>query len=220
MAADTREIVDQLRNPIQDLPVLLSLLCAPLGALGLLPPDLRHHNTVPLPTGACSITKHIPSLQQVIIEHVVPVWEHELSEKRLLRLIDLYFCPGLNHVLSSSGEIALHAYTSLLSTPMTRSVYRLLVLLTDTYPIDSLHAIIFFGFQMDAIRRQSAWEDTVRNLAALPAKVANAAITSDFEVSPRLQQGAFFENVSSGFEVIVSSLSTQSYQSGTNVRTW
>lgn len=216
MATDIREIINQLRTEtMPDLDTLLGYLCAPLDALGLLPRDLKRHNVVaPLPAGTVTIAKHIPSLQQALAERILPVWEDELISIGLLHLVDLYFCPAYSKTALNVGEIAIHAYSTLLSVPINKSTLRLIDRIASTYTLEKLHAVIFFGFHMDSVRRESAWEDCVRNLVALPTKVANAIATADVSILPSLEQGSFFERICRDFETLVANISvTASYTS-------
>ena len=77
------ETINRLHNAVQELPELLCLLTAPLETLGLLPPQYTRYNTNPLPAGSVRISKHLPPLQRVLLEHVIPVWESSLKEKHL-----------------------------------------------------------------------------------------------------------------------------------------
>jgi telomere length regulation protein len=61
---------------------------------------------------------------------------------------------------------------------------------------------------MDSLQKQSVtWEDSLRNVAAVPAKVANAA-GRDTPIPPELEQGEYFNNVSLRCEYLIFTLST------------
>jgi telomere length regulation protein len=207
---NVREIVGQLRSgKVKELDVLLSLLSAPLEALGLLPPDGKQYvsSANRLAPGTVIVARHIPSLQLAIAEHILPIWEHELAAQDRLHVIDTYF--------TSTGEVALHAYATLLSLPVTSPTLRLLCGLVDRYPIDKLHTTIFVGFGLDAPRRTRAWEDTIRTLTAIPGKVANAAASGSIpSIPPVFEQGPFYERVCVATEALSASLSAlSSYES-------
>jgi telomere length regulation protein len=60
---------------------------------------------------------------------------------------------------------------------------------------------------MDSLQKQSVtWEDCLRNVVAVAAKVANAA-GRDTLIPPELEQGAYFNNVSLRCEYLIFTLS-------------
>lgn len=208
-----RDVITRLQSPIPDLPTLQSLLCGPLSALGLLPPPFRKYNNEPLVEGALNVTRNIPLIQRALLEHVIPTWESTLAKEKETTLITQYFCPdSFSFALPAAGDIALLAYSSILSLTLTEYSIRLLAQLSVEYPIDRLHAAIFSRRSTDSSQRQSiTWEDCLRNIAAVPAKVANAAGVTG-RIPLELEQKRYFNNVSIRCEVLIFALSNASTQ--------
>ncbi|KDQ33574.1 hypothetical protein PLEOSDRAFT_48191 [Pleurotus ostreatus PC15] len=211
-----RDIIQRLQAPITDLPTLLALLCAPLAALGLLPPRFRDHNQNPLPDGAFKLGRHISSIQEAILLKIVPTWEQELRENDVLLLADQYFCPdSFWCATDEAGDIALLAYSTLLSTPLTVYSLRLLSRLTREYPIDRLFQAVFARKGSKSAlspheyqKRSIQWEDCVQNIVSVPAKVANAALANKIAIPELLEHGAYFNNLCIRYEQLICSLST------------
>jgi telomere length regulation protein len=208
-----REVVNRLQSPIPDWSTLLPLLCGPLSSLNLLPQPFRKYNTDPLPEGSLSLTRHIPSLQRALLEHVVPTWESTLVEEKKALLLTQYFCPeDSTNISPAPVGIALLAYSSILSLPLTEYSINLLASLSTEYPINRLHAAIFSSPNTDTVQKQSVtWEDCLRNVAAVPAKVANTA-GGNTQIPPELEQGRYFDSVSLRCESLIFTLSTASTQ--------
>jgi telomere length regulation protein len=204
-----KDAITRLQSPISDLPTLLPLLCSPLGSLGLLPPPFRKYNSEPLVEGTLDLAKHIPALQRALLEHVVPTWESTLAEEKKTVLLTQYFCPDpFSFTLPAAGDIALHAYSSILSLPLTEYSIKMLARLSIEYPVDRLHAAIFSTRNTDSVQKQLiTWEDCLRNVAAVPAKVANAA-GGIARIPPELEQKKYFENVSLRCEILIFAWST------------
>ena len=207
-----RDVIIRLQSPIPDLSTLLSLICGPLGSLNLLPQPFRENNTDPLPEGSLNFTKHIPPLQRALLEHIIPTWEYTLVEENKALLLTQYFCPELSFVSPASVDIALLAYSSILSLPLTEYSINLLARLSTKYPIDTLHAAIFSTRNPDSMQKRSIiWEDCLRDVVAVPAKVANA-VGGTTQIPPELEQGKYFDNVSLRCEFLIFTLSTASTQ--------
>lgn len=205
--SQVRDIITRLQSPIPDLPTLLPLLCGPLSSLNLLPPIFKKYNNDPLPGGALNFARHIPPLQRALLEHVIPTWESTLVEEKRTLILTQYFCPELSFTSPAAGDIALLAYSSILSLPLTKYSVNLLARLSTEYPIDKLHAVVFSSRNMDSLQKQSVtWEDCLRNVVAVAAKVANAA-GRDTLIPPELEQGAYFNNVSLRCEYLIFTLS-------------
>jgi telomere length regulation protein len=205
-----RNIITRLQSPVPDLSTLLSLLCGPLSSLQLLPPPFTKYNTDPLPEGTVNLARHIPPLQRELLEHVVPTWETALVEEQKVMLLKQYFCPEPFLASPTAGVIALLAYSSLLSLPLTEYSIRLLAHLSTEYSVDKLHDTIYSSRSTESPQKQSIiWEDCLRNIAAVPGKVANAA-GGKMRIPPELEQEKYFHNVSIRCEFLIFTLSAAS----------
>ncbi|KAK0503045.1 telomere length regulation protein-domain-containing protein [Armillaria luteobubalina] len=200
---NARDVVQQLRLPIGDITALLALLSGPLDCLRLLPPLLRKYNINPLPDDTTQVLRHIPAIQQAILQHIFPTWETALAKINAMLILEQYFCPdSFSYALSSSGNVALSAYSTILAVPLSTYSIRLLERLTKEYPVDRLHRAIFSGDSTS--KKEVLWEDCIRNLAAVPAKVANFAGTDPIPSS--LEQGNYFTSLSVRCEALIFSL--------------
>jgi telomere length regulation protein len=220
--AQIQDLLNQLRAQIQDLPTLLSLITAPLGAINLLNPQFRPYNTRPL--GAFNLHKHIPQLQRVILTHVVPVWEEALVSEGAHTLLEQYFCPdSFSNAQPVAGEVAMLAYSTLMSTSsdgLTDYAIRILQRLVVEYPVDRLYAAVNSSSQKDKLVRGVLWEDCVKNICMVPGKVANAfAARGTGDVPPMLENGTYFNNLSIRYEVLIFSLSSSASSSSDSAST-
>ncbi|KAG2077827.1 hypothetical protein BDR04DRAFT_999144 [Suillus decipiens] len=208
-----KSVVDGLQSPIADLQILLSLLSRPLDYIGLLPPQCRRFNLHPLQgSRVLDIAKAFPSLQRVLIEHVLPTWSTVLADEGYLPLTDQYFCPdSFSFALPAAGDVALCAYSTLLSSTLTEESIRLLVKLSTQYPVDRLHTAAFAGKDLSA-RKSVRWDDCLRNVFAVPLKAANAVGTRG--LPPELELATYFDRFSSGSERLIFTLSRSPSQDG------
>ncbi|KAF9821702.1 hypothetical protein IEO21_00548 [Rhodonia placenta] len=206
-----RELIARLQAPVPDTPALLQLLSAPLDYLGLLPPKFRQYNVSPLPIDSLHIYRHIPPLQRALLEQIIPSWEHILAQEGNQALLEQYFCPdAISFTSPSAGQVATLAYSAILSSPLTASSIRILVRLVKSYPIDVLHSVVYSSRNTGTSGKQEiAWEDCVRNLAAIPAKVANAH-GGKAEIPVELQQGTYFDGLSIRCERLIDTLAATS----------
>lgn len=130
-------------------------------------------------------------------------------EEDALKLMDQYFCPdSFLFANSSSGDIAILAYSTITSQPITKYAIHLLARLAYEYPVDQLHLTIFTAHQSDNTVRMLTWEDCVRTVLSVPAKVSNAIGTG--QVPDQLEHGTYYNNVSVRTERLVFSLSSTS----------
>ncbi|KAK0197314.1 telomere length regulation protein-domain-containing protein [Armillaria mellea] len=200
---NARDVVTQLRLPISDLAMLLALLSGPLDCLGLLPPSLRKYNINPLPNDITQVLRYVPTVQQAILQYIFPTWGTALAKINATSVLEQYFCPdSFSYALPSSGDVVLSAYSTILSVPLSAYSIRLLERLTKEYPVDRLHRAIFSGDNTS--KKEMLWEDCIRNLAAVPAKVANFAGTDPIPSS--LEQGDYFTSLSVRCEALIFSL--------------
>ncbi|PCH38376.1 hypothetical protein WOLCODRAFT_130856 [Wolfiporia cocos MD-104 SS10] len=206
--AQIRDTIARLRSPIPAESTLYQLLCAPLACLGLLPPRFRHHADLAIPSDQFSISRHIPLFQSALLEHVIPAWEPVLVREDSYVLVEQYFCPdAISFASPAAGQVAVHAYSTILSSPLTELSIRLLVKLVEAYPIDVLHTVVFRQQSSNTAGKQIvAWEDCVRNLAAIPGKVANAAGPRG-DIPSELEQGQYFNRLSVRCDCLISTLS-------------
>ena len=208
--AQIQNILEQLRAQVADLQTLLKLLAGPLDCLGLLPPQFRHHNAQPLLPGTLNIKKHIPQLQRVLLQNIIPTWETILAENNATLLLDQYFCPdSFSNALPAAGEIAILAYSTLLSSQITEYALRFLEHLSAEYPVDRLHTAAFARTDLDKFVKDVGWEDCVRDLCMVPAKVANSlGVAGDIPLG--LENGVYFNNLSVRCEQLIYTLSGKS----------
>ncbi|KAH8107150.1 telomeric DNA binding protein [Cristinia sonorae] len=206
--AQIRDTIKRLQSPIADLQSLLALLSAPLNCLGLLSPQYARYNISPLEASATQVLRYIPVLQRALLEHIVPTWEPALVENRLYALVEQYFCPdSFSFASPAAGQIVLHAYSVLLSLPLSDFSIQILVQLSKAYPVDVLRRSVFSGSsRMTTSRGSINWEDCVRNVAAVPVKVANLLGARNAPIPAELQYGAYFNNLSIRCERLVHAL--------------
>lgn len=198
-------VINYLRTPIHDIHNLVRLLCVPLEATRLLPPQYRKHHAHSSESGkVIDVSKFIPILQRILLEAVLPTWEPTLKEEGYMPLIQQYFCPDNSSTSSTAAGItALCAYSSILSLS-TQIKLDMLLKLTKEYPIDRLYTTI--SEIPDAERRSLAWDDCLRNLFAVPGKVANAL--AGCIIPPLLEMPDYNSNLSVRCECLLYSLSS------------
>ncbi|EKM82953.1 hypothetical protein AGABI1DRAFT_69024 [Agaricus bisporus var. burnettii JB137-S8] len=213
---EAKDTITQLQHPIRDLQTLLSLLTAPLDALGILPPQFHKYNTHPLPSNSITIRKHVSLIQRALLEHVLPTWDVVLQDNKpdALHLITQYFCPDpFVSSLSVSGELALKAYETILTSQIGSHAINLLEHLAHQYPVDSLWTVIFSQSQDSAVKNV-LWEDCVRDVVSVPAKVANAMAERSSEIPLNLENGTYINGVCRRVEVLVQRFSRRPSQGG------
>lgn len=201
-----RETIQRLQEPVPDEAELLSLLAAPLDALGILPPPYRTFNALPFNIReAFDIYKFIPQLQTAILRNVVPAWYQQLQERNRHEILNQFFSPDLFSSSSKTAiEIALCAYGSILSSPFQTVSIDLLCRLSKNYPIDKLFLGLFSASSSCASHRKATvWEDYVRDVFSTPTKAAN--FVKDGEIPVILRRREYFSNLAIGMERLVSS---------------
>lgn len=161
-----QEWLEQVR--VADQSALLQLLAAPLAhCFGILPAHLKRYNTLPLGFELV-LDRHVPQLQHILLER-------DLDSQ--IPLIDQYFCPEKSED-PLSARIALHAYSSLLSFRITVFSVARLARLSELYSVDKLYDAVFQP-DIATSKRKILWEQCVKDIAAVPAKIANALEGSD-----------------------------------------
>lgn len=210
-----RDIISRLQAPVQELPTLYGLLAAPLQHLKILPPRFIRYNTDSLPDNGLNISKHISALQRALLEYVLPAWATILDEEHSYAIVQQYFAPDLfSYAMPAAKEIAVYAYATILSLPLTEHSVRLLLLLTKAYSIDVLWDAVVRGRTKSGVDKHAmSWEDCVRNLSAVPGRVANAyGGHLAGSVPPDLEIGGYFNNMSVRCELLLSSFPPTSTQ--------
>jgi telomere length regulation protein len=212
---EAKDTITQLQHPIDDLQTLLSLLTTPLDALGILPPQFHKYNIRPLPSNPIIIRKHAPLIQRALLEHVLPTWDTALKDNdpNALHLITQYFCPDpFVSSLPVSGELALKAYETILTSQIGYHAVNLLERLAHQYPVDSLWTIIFSQGR-DSVVKNVLWEDCVKDVVSVPAKVANA-MGGHSDIPFKLESGTYINGVCRRVEVLVERFSRRPGQGG------
>ncbi|KAH9853981.1 telomeric DNA binding protein [Lenzites betulinus] len=211
--AQIREVISRLQAPIPDLPTLLSLLAAPLASIGLLPPRFRTHDVSPLPPHAFVIMRHAPLLQRALLEHIIPTWEPILLKEDAYALVEQYFCPDSMFFASPAAkQVALCAYSTLLSTALQDYSVRILAKLVKMYPIDVLYVNLFAKADTATHGRHSiSWEDHVHDVLAVPTKVANF-MGERRDIPPILEYGPYLADVGVRIERLIYTSRTERSQ--------
>ena len=197
-------VLSQLQTQIDEFQTLLPLLCLPLARADLLPPQFRRFNSLPSEDVAVDIAKVFPPIQRVLLESILPTWEAILEEEGCSALTRQYFCPdAFSNASPSAGDVALCAYSTILSFPLHQRSINLLVRLAKEYPIDRLfHAVCTIH---DPARRSVSWDDCLRNTFAVPSKIANALKGQN--VPDDLGLPDYYNNLSTRTELLIYSLS-------------
>ena len=206
-----RDVINRLQSPVPDLPTLLTLVSSLLDCIGLLPPHYIPHNTAPLHSAAFNIQRHIPPLQRALLEHVIPTWEPDLSREKLMPLVEQWFIPdSFSYASPAAGEVTVHAYRSILSLSFTPYSMDLLARLTKAYPVDRLHTSVFARRNKDPPSQQTdlAWEDVVKSILSVPARVANS-LEGKGDPPKDLEQGPYFANLCVRCEALLWKLSQE-----------
>ena len=203
-----REIIERLRSPIQDLPTLYALLTPPLAYLNILPPQFYRYSENPLPEHGLNLAKNVPLLQRALLEHVLPAWGPLLDQEDAFLIVQQYFAPDLfSFVGSTACEIAVFAYSTVLSLPLTEYSIRLLVVLVKHYHVDVLWNTIVRGRRGSGLNKHVvSWEDCVKDLCSVPSKVANAygVHLKGINFPRELEFGTYFSDMSIRFDALLS----------------
>lgn len=204
-----QSIIRRLREQLNDVDEIISVLCAPLDVLGLLPPFFRARNAHPLSSNRQDVLKHLSALQEIILQVILPTWKSSLAELSAMALVDQYFCPDtISNASAMAGEVALQAYSSVLSLPLTEDSTKILINLRANYPIDRLYTAVFLRKDKTEKLNQ-AWEDYVQDVVSTPARVANAFGASG-NVPLELEHGCYFTELCRRTEKLIQVLSNSS----------
>jgi len=174
LSMNLRECLSQLQGPIHDLPTLTNLLASSLAAYSILLPRYQQfvETSVPLPRNQKSV-RLIPQFQLAILDQVLPNWEQTLEENDLVPLVQQWFCP-VNSSSEYVTDVARHALSSILGVPLRQSTTTILERLLYHYPLSSIYCHLFpvtGALSIVAID----WDEHLKDIFSLPAKVANAS---------------------------------------------
>jgi telomere length regulation protein len=188
---DIGSLVHALQSPAHGISSILAVLTAASHATGLLPAAYNSYNVRPLSTEV-SISKHVPLIQRTLLEHVAPSWELPLRQSNNYLLLEQFFCPVNVPSHAPATEVALLAYSTILSSHFTEFSVRLLQRLSVEFPMDMLYEAIFNGGSV--VEKELIWENYVRNLLGVPSRVANAFGAGLKGEIPRVLEQAFYIN--------------------------
>jgi len=172
--SDARDILRNMRAPIADVDALLALLGPPLNAFGLVPRGTR------LPIHGASfdrtaIASIFPELQRAVLVDIAPMWQFALKSAGYDQLLDQFFCPVAVAARGHGECVAVLAYSALLSNPLDTWGLAMLEQVCNAYSLSDLYWGVFSGPLWTTVSQQTlAWEDLVRFIPTVPARVANA----------------------------------------------
>ncbi|KZV98748.1 hypothetical protein EXIGLDRAFT_285525 [Exidia glandulosa HHB12029] len=182
---DVRDVVKALSQPVSDVDALLELLIAPLDALHLVPRGLHRPRAGDASLEPAAVARAFPELQRLVILKIAPVWSHDESSNVSV-LLEQYFVPVSVPPRAYGECIALLSYSTILANPLSAWSLPVLEKLSRTYSLADLHWAAFSGplWNSDA-KRMLAWEDAIRLVPSVPARVANSR--QDLDVPRALQ---------------------------------
>lgn len=179
-----RNIFARLREPIAELEELEDLLRTFLNAFDLgrstssstLITELPKAPHQPPRTVSSQHARMATSIQDLILFSVVPTWDRPLKDDHKEHILQDVFCPippsGSSPSSSpAAGELALSAYSVLISSTITPFTLRVLPRLLERYPIDAMHTLLFGSGNQT---RLLDWEMLLKAIGSIPARVANA----------------------------------------------
>ncbi|KAF8845019.1 hypothetical protein BDN67DRAFT_942632 [Paxillus ammoniavirescens] len=202
-----QDVLGQLQSNITSFQTLLPLLSLPLAKVGLLPPRFRNFNSLSNGDVTVDIPKVFPQIQRMLLESILPTWETTLEEEGCYALILQYFCPDASsNASSSAGKVALCAYSTILSSPLRQRSVDILLGLAKEYPIDRLFWVVCSI--RDPAHRSVCWDDCLRDVFAVPHKIANALQGHGVPVDVGLPD--YYNNLSVRTERLIYALSKQS----------
>lgn len=218
-------VIEFLKAPISDVETLLGLLSNVLEAYNLLPPKYRVHlDSSGLPAGSLvgTVPKTMPRIQRILLIQILPTWDAVLDEHGAGSLVDQFFVPdSFLNASPVAGSVALCAYGVLLAhlsgekAFVTHSI-RLLERLVKEYPIDRLYRAIFANTVTSTrslAKKNIEWQDTVKDLCMVSAKVSNAILRIGTKRVPdHLENANYFNALSIRLEDLVFSTSTRDFQ--------
>ncbi|KIK95305.1 hypothetical protein PAXRUDRAFT_140993 [Paxillus rubicundulus Ve08.2h10] len=199
-----QDVVCQLQSDITEFQTLLPLLSLPLAKVGLLPPHFSSFNSLSNEDVTVDIPKVFPQIQRILFESILPTWETTLEEEGCYALALQYFCPDASS--SSAGKVALCAYSTILSSLIRQRSVDILLRLAKEYPLDRLFWVVCSI--RDPAHRYVCWDDCLRDVFAVPSKIANALQGRGVPVDVGLPN--YYNNLSARTERLIYALSKQS----------
>jgi len=180
-----RGCLSQLQGPINDLQTLTNILASSLAVYNILLPRYQRlvETLVPLSRNQKAV-RLIPQFQLAILEQVLPNWEQALEENDLMPLVQQWFCP-VNSSSEYIADVARHGLSSILSVPLRQSTVAILERLLHRYPLSSMYCHFFpvsGGLSIVAID----WDEYLKDIFSLPAKVANAGGLGGIQIPEQL----------------------------------
>ncbi|KAI0303468.1 telomere length regulation protein-domain-containing protein [Multifurca ochricompacta] len=120
-----------------------------------------------------------------------------------------YIPDTFSYAIPAAGQVALHAYGSILSLPFTAYSLNLLARLTEAYPLDRLHTSILRSTKGPFSQQTTlSWEDAVKNVLSIPARVTNA-LGGTGGPPKELELGPYFAHLSLRCEALLWKLSQE-----------
>jgi telomere length regulation protein len=185
-SVNLRECLSQLQAPVHDLQTLTNLLASSLAAYTILPP--HHQQFVETSTSSSrsqKVVRLIPQFQSAVLEQVLPNWEQTLEENDLIPLVQQWFCP-VNSSSEYAADVARYALSSILGVPLQQSTIAILERLLYHYPLSSIYCH-FFPASGVLSTVAIDWDQYLKDIFSLPAKVANASGVGGIKVPEQLQ---------------------------------
>jgi telomere length regulation protein len=168
-----RHCRDTLRTPIPDVETFTSLLDSTMIAL---------HPETTSPDHLKAINRFLPGIQTSLLTLVIPTFLAALDEPQQLQL-STYFCPSsgppaVRRAVASTSYLTLPFLLSptppaVPLPPQSRSYILATLEALGTYGIDQVYWAVWASGTSEGVRTLQ-WEETVRALVGVPAKVANA----------------------------------------------
>lgn len=188
-----RDLRDALRQPIATIDDFTFLLSSTLSSLDLHPTSSISSLSSSDYTSLKAIDKHLPAVQQALLNSAVPNFLHALDD-RGRQLLDTFFCPDHTGAITSTAarHVALYSYWTLPALLSAKPGITPLPIPSRQYLLDTLQRLFAkYGIHViydtiwtssgqgeegskEEAARQIAWEDAVRAAVSLPAKVGNA----------------------------------------------
>ncbi|KAH8833556.1 telomere length regulation protein-domain-containing protein [Flagelloscypha sp. PMI_526] len=159
---DALNLINHLKEPLHDEDQLLTW---------------SQYNTSPLVPSSLIPHRHIHVLQEAILTYVAPAWADNFANHGRTDILTQFFCPdAFSFSFAIAGQVARLAYSTILSQhPLTDFSIFVLQKLTNEYPFDRIHEIIFGSpSSHSSPKAQTQWEDYLRNVCMVPNRVANA----------------------------------------------
>lgn len=197
-----QQCANVLEQDVQEISVLLRALCTPLQALRSLPSKYQSHVDEQLHTASKVTDRHIYRIQSALLQRVLPTWEQELKDRSFLDIVDCWLSPPLAES-RSTALIVIGAYASLIVTPLNEAIIHRLARLFELHPIEVLHRHIFTYIDQRGQSPQLRWDESIRAVFSIPAKVANAAAAQKFDVPAILEHGPFFTRIAASVECLI-----------------